>query len=148
MHIYKPKEFADMIGVSVITLQRWDNKGRLKAHRTPTNRRYYTDNELEIVGIPVPKEYYQTILKGIGISFVPIRDSKGTLVLMSGIPNTNGQTIRIKGIESPTETATVAIFENSDTHKELCKYEGILHEHLCESVSSIIKRVQDEFRFR
>lgn len=148
MHIYKPKEFADMIGVSVLTLQRWDNKGKLKAHRTPTNRRYYTDNELDIVGIPAPKEYYQTIRNGIGISFVPIRDVKGMLVLMSGIPNTNGKTIRIKGIESPTETATVTICENSDTHNEVCKYEGISHDHLCESVSNIIKRVQDEFRFR
>lgn len=40
--IYKPKEFAELIGVSVKTLQRWDKKGLLIAYRTPTNRRYYT----------------------------------------------------------------------------------------------------------
>lgn len=39
---YKPKEFAELLGISVITLQRWDNAGKLKAFRTPTNRRYYT----------------------------------------------------------------------------------------------------------
>ncbi len=42
---YKPQEFAEMIGVSVKTLQRWDNDGILKANRTPTNRRYYTHKQ-------------------------------------------------------------------------------------------------------
>lgn len=39
---YKPKDFAELIGVSVKTLQRWDNSGKLISYRTPTNRRYYT----------------------------------------------------------------------------------------------------------
>ena len=39
---YKPKEFAELLNVSILTLQRWDNAGKLKAFRTPTNRRYYT----------------------------------------------------------------------------------------------------------
>ncbi len=39
---YKPNEFAELINVSVRTLQRWDNEGILKVFRTPTNRRYYT----------------------------------------------------------------------------------------------------------
>lgn len=43
---YKPGEFAAKIGVTVLTLQRWDNKGVLKAKRTPTNRRYYTEEQL------------------------------------------------------------------------------------------------------
>lgn len=45
MSNYKPKEFAEMIGVSVKTLQRWDNEGKLKAYRTPTDRRYYTHKQ-------------------------------------------------------------------------------------------------------
>ena len=45
MNHYKLHEFADMIGVSVKTLQRWDNDGKLKAHRSPTNRRYYTHKQ-------------------------------------------------------------------------------------------------------
>lgn len=45
MNNYKPNEFAEMIGVSVKTLQRWDNEGKLKAYRTPTDRRYYTHKQ-------------------------------------------------------------------------------------------------------
>ena len=41
---YKPKDFAELLGVSVKTLQRWDREGTLKANRTPTDRRYYTYN--------------------------------------------------------------------------------------------------------
>lgn len=43
--IYKPKEFGKMINRSVITLQKWDRDGVLKAHRTSTNRRYYTNED-------------------------------------------------------------------------------------------------------
>ena len=39
---YKPKEFAELLNVSVKTLQRWDREKILVANRTPTNRRYYT----------------------------------------------------------------------------------------------------------
>ena len=34
---YKPKDFSELLGVSVKTLQRWDREGTLKANRTPTN---------------------------------------------------------------------------------------------------------------
>lgn len=37
---------AERLGVSPKTLQRWDNDGKLKAYRTPTNRRYYTEEQL------------------------------------------------------------------------------------------------------
>ena len=45
LNIYKPQEFAEMIGISVKTLQRWDNEGKLKANRSPTDRRYYTHKQ-------------------------------------------------------------------------------------------------------
>ena len=49
---YKPKDFAELLGVSVKTLQRWDRENILKAKRTPTNRRYYTyEQYLEFKGI-------------------------------------------------------------------------------------------------
>lgn len=52
-NVYKPKDFAKMIGKSVITLQRWDREKILIAHRTKeTNRRYYThDQYLEYLGL-------------------------------------------------------------------------------------------------
>ena len=45
-YMYKPKDFAKLIGVSVKTLQRWDNDGILVAKRNPKNRRYYTQEQL------------------------------------------------------------------------------------------------------
>jgi len=47
MNIYKPYEFSEMLGVSVKTLQRWDNEEKLIAFRNPSNRRYYTDEHLD-----------------------------------------------------------------------------------------------------
>jgi len=43
--MYKPQEFAELIGVTVKTLQRWDTSGKLKAYRSPTDRRYYTHKQ-------------------------------------------------------------------------------------------------------
>ena len=47
MENYSIGEFAKKIGVSVNTLQRWDREGILTANRTPTNRRYYTEEQLQ-----------------------------------------------------------------------------------------------------
>jgi len=47
--MYTIGEFAKLVGVVPKTLQRWDREGRLKAHRTVTNQRYYTDEDLAIV---------------------------------------------------------------------------------------------------
>ncbi|WP_416828843.1 MerR family DNA-binding transcriptional regulator, partial [Ectobacillus polymachus] len=61
--IYKPKEFASMLGVSVITLQRWDNDGKLVAHRNPKGRRYYTESQYrEYMGISQENKVGKTIL--------------------------------------------------------------------------------------
>ena len=35
MSNYKPQEFAEMIGVSVKILQRWDKEDKLKVYRSP-----------------------------------------------------------------------------------------------------------------
>lgn len=60
---YKPKEFAELLNVSVITLQRWDNEGKLNAFRTPTNRRYYTyEQYLEYIGIHKETDNRKTVI--------------------------------------------------------------------------------------
>ena len=41
----KPQEMAKRLGVSVRTLQRWDNEGRFVAYRNPHNMRYYTEEQ-------------------------------------------------------------------------------------------------------
>ena len=60
---YKPEDFAELLGVSVKTLQRWDREGILKANRTPTDRRYYTyDQYLQFKGINI--EQWRTVTTG------------------------------------------------------------------------------------
>ena len=46
---YKTSWFAMKCGVSVKTVQRWDNENIVPAHRTDTDRRYYTDEDVELV---------------------------------------------------------------------------------------------------
>ena len=60
---YKPKDFAELVGVSVKTLQRWDREETLKAYRTPTDRRYYTyDQYLQFKGINTENDNRQTVI--------------------------------------------------------------------------------------
>ena len=60
---YKPKDFAELLGVSVKTLQRWDREGTLKANWTPTNRRYYTyDQYLQFKGINTENDKRQVVI--------------------------------------------------------------------------------------
>jgi putative resolvase len=49
MGSYNVRQFAERIGVSVHTLQRWDREGRLKPGRSPGNRRIYSDEHLRQV---------------------------------------------------------------------------------------------------
>ena len=60
---YKPKDFAELLGVSVKTLQRWDRDGILKANRTPTDRRYYTyDQYLQFKGIKIENDIRDVVI--------------------------------------------------------------------------------------
>lgn len=60
---YKPKDFAELLGVSVKTLQRWDRDGILKANRSPTDRRYYTYNQyLQFKGIQTENDIRDTVI--------------------------------------------------------------------------------------
>jgi len=42
------RKAAAALGVSVRTLQNWDRSGKLKAKRTPTGRRLYTQEQLDV----------------------------------------------------------------------------------------------------
>lgn len=62
-NIYKSKEFASMLGVSVITLQRWDKEGTLIAYRNPKGRRYYTESQYrEYMGISKENQVGKTFI--------------------------------------------------------------------------------------
>jgi len=43
--MYSTGKFAKMIGVCPGTLINWDKKGILSAKRTPTGKRFYTDEQ-------------------------------------------------------------------------------------------------------
>lgn len=45
MTVYKPKDMAEKLGITVRTLQEWDRLGKFPANRTPTGRRYYTEEQ-------------------------------------------------------------------------------------------------------
>lgn len=49
MKRYKVGEFAKLLNVTVKTLQNWDKQGTFKAYRTPTNQRFYTEEQLNQV---------------------------------------------------------------------------------------------------
>ena len=73
---YKPKDFAELTGVSVKTLQRWDREGILEANRTPTDRRYYTYNQyLQFKGIDTENDTRQIVI----YARVSTRDQKDDL---------------------------------------------------------------------
>ena len=60
---YKPKEFAELLNVSVKTLQRWDREKILVANRTPTNRRYYTyDQYLQFKGVSKDTDFRKIVI--------------------------------------------------------------------------------------
>jgi predicted site-specific integrase-resolvase len=54
--LYSPRKFGLLIGKTTKTLQRWDRQGILKAHRSITDRRYYThDQYLSVTGQKLKK---------------------------------------------------------------------------------------------
>lgn len=60
---YKTGEFANLLGVSVKTLQRWDKSGKLLAKRTAGDHRYYTHSQyLEYIGESTQIEENTTVI--------------------------------------------------------------------------------------
>lgn len=62
MKVYRIHEMAEKLGVSIKTLQRWDNAGKLPARRTPSNQRYYTEDQyLDYMGMFVEKPHRKVV---------------------------------------------------------------------------------------
>lgn len=45
--MYKPREASDLLGVTVKTIQNWDNDGKIVCQRTPTNKRLIPESEIK-----------------------------------------------------------------------------------------------------
>lgn len=76
MKVYRIHEMAEKLGVSVKTLQRWDNTGKFPAGRTPSNQRYYTEDQyLDYMGMSVEKPHR----KVVAYARVSLRNQKDDL---------------------------------------------------------------------
>ena len=51
-----------MLGVSVKTLHRWDESGKIKAKRTPSNHRYYTEDDVAVAKGLKPEPSHRKII--------------------------------------------------------------------------------------
>lgn len=79
MKQYKVGEFAKLLNVTVKTLQNWDKQGSLKAYRTPTNQRFYTEEQLnQILNLSNPNQIEKQGLK-IGYCRVSTHNQKSSL---------------------------------------------------------------------
>ena len=91
MNTYKPCEFAKKLNVSVKTLQRWDNAGILKAQRSPTGRRYYTETQyLEYIGQSAKQENRSVIIYARVSSSNQKDDLKNQITFLREYANARG----------------------------------------------------------
>ena len=77
---YSTGEFAAAIGKSISTVQRWDRAGILKAHRTATNRRYYTEDQVQQADGLEPASSAEAPKKIVLYTRVSSRNQKDDLV--------------------------------------------------------------------
>ena len=88
---YKPKDFAELLGVSVKTLQRWDRDGILKANRTPTDRRYYTyEQYLQFKGIQTDNDIREVVIYARVSTKIQIDDLQNQVEFLKQFCNAKG----------------------------------------------------------
>lgn len=88
---YKPKDFSKLLNISVKTLQRWDNNGILKAHRSPTNRRYYTyDQYLLFKGIKTENDIRKIVIYARVSTTNQKDDLKNQIIFLQQFCNAKG----------------------------------------------------------
>ena len=87
----KINEMAKRLGVSIKTLQRWDRDGILVAKRTPTDRRYYTEDQyLEYIGSTT--ESKRKIIAYVRVSGVNQKDDlQNQITFIRNHVNTKGE---------------------------------------------------------
>ena len=91
MKVYRIHEMAEKLGVSIKTLQRWDNTGKLPARRTPSNQRYYTEDQyLDYMGMSVEKPYRKVVAYARVSSRNQKDDLKNQIDFIRTFANANG----------------------------------------------------------
>ena len=135
MQMYKIHEMAQKLGVSIKTLQRWDNSGKLKAKRTPSGHRYYTEDQyLSYIGIE-PDEPYR---KHVAYARVSSRGQKDDLKN------------QINFIKNYTNHHGIVIDEyiediGSGLNYNRVKWNDLLHSVMHDEIDSIYITYKDRF---
>lgn len=133
---YKPKDFSKMIGVSVSTLQRWDNEGTLKAFRTPKDRRFYTHEQyLEYMGESSKEENKKKVFIYARVSNASQKDDlKNQIEFLKTYANSKG--IIIESVIS--DIGSGLNFKRKNWNK-------LIDESIAGNVSEIIIAHKDRF---
>ena len=137
--MYSPGEFGKLIGRSVNTLQQWDRKGILKAQRSPTNRRYYTNDQyLEYLEL-VAKEQGKTMVYARVSGQAQKTDIRILLIGMKGCGKTTigrllAEKLRVPFIDSDTEIEQMHRRERSEalSSGQILKQYGETYFHALE----------------
>lgn len=130
---YKPHEFAEMIGVSVKTLQRWDREKILVANRHPSGRRYYTH-----------KQY---------VDYIGENQSKGKTVIYTRVSTSNQKDDLVNQVEFLKQYANskgIIIDEilediGSGLNYDRKKWNKLLEDCMSGHVSKILISHRDRF---
>ena len=138
---YTTGEFAKKIGVCNRTLVRWDKAGLLVAHRTPTNRRFYTEEQLQkYYADNWDRVNYINDLSNKCPTHLRVRNPTGEdvfwVVLFSGYD------IEISGVKYPNQKATITVWCNYFTNdrKVVETIPNITHEQLPDIWLDVVKR--------
>ena len=132
---YKPKDFAELLGVSVKTLQRWDREGILKANRTPTDRRYYTyDQYLQFKGINIEHDKRKVVILCKSIYQKPKDDLQDQTAFLRQFCNARGMIVD-QCIED----------YGSGLNYNRKKWNGLLDEVMEQKVKTIVITHKDRF---
>lgn len=141
MKTYKLNEFASKIGVCVSTLQKWDRKGILIASRTLTNRRYYTEEQLQKCLKQTQNERYINELRGRcgdGYSIKTI-DCERCIYKNLG----NGYDIEISCVSKRWERVSIYVWKkDSDGHYRVVE---TAHDVLHSDIPGTLRRLERRY---
>jgi putative resolvase len=124
---YRPHEFADIAGVSVKTLHRWDESGKLKALRTMGEHRYYDDTHVNQIKKLTAKDKLKAMKQFCTASGIPIDK---VIIEIGGGLNFK----RKKFLSLLAEILTGNVNQVIVAHKDrLCRFAFDLVEHIANS---------------
>ena len=91
---YSIGKFSKLVGVTVRTLQRWDDGGKLVSHKTATGRRFYTESQYrEYMNIAKPENVRKVICYTRVSGSNQKIDLQNQIMAMEGFVVAHGKTV-------------------------------------------------------